>query len=690
VLDDVDFLRVVHAERLAAIGMDEGDDIIAEREQAYQYFKGEMLDVQPMANRSKVVASSVSDAILTALPDLVEIFIGGDNIGAFAPVGEEDTEAAKQETQIVNHVIMNENDGFGIVYDACHDALLAKVGIVHFWAERTEEYEEDSFEGANALMLQAVQQAQDAEITAVEQIGVSPEGEPLFRLEARRKKTTASIKVEVVAPEDFATARDTVCLRDATYCVMRTRPRAQDLIAKGFDEELVARLPSYSALAQETVDLARDVAGEHENTGEVGDSTGNLRLVVVHVHVLRIDADGDGTPEVWRIDTDEADSVVLQKQKLHCVPFAGGTPYRQPHRFYGRSLADLCLELQRVQTALLRMAMDAGYFALNQRGEVAMDRVSEHTIGDLLTNIPGMPVRSRTGDAVRPLQFGGLSFDPYKAMEYIATVGEQRTGIVRNAQGLNPDTLHDTAKGAMALMTLAQKRVRMIARSLAETLFKDLFLGVHALLRAHGGQQMAARLGNKWVAYNPTSWNVRKDFTAEIGMGAGGKDHDMMMAEANWATMMQVIQLQGGPVGPVVTMEGVYAAAQRKAMVAGIKTPELYYTDPKTVPPQPPQPDPKAVLEEKKQQQAAQEAQAKMQLDMQKAMAEMQLKITEMQGKMQVERERNAAEERIAMYTARERARIAEMDAILDAENDRDDGGNQGIPRYRNGGALDR
>jgi hypothetical protein len=61
-----------------------------------------------------------------------------------------------------------------------------------------------------------------------------------------------------------------------------------------------------------------------------------------------------------------------------------------------------------------------------------------------------------------------------------------------------------------------------------------------------------------------------------------------------------------------------------------------------------------------------------------------------MQGKMQVERERNAAEERIAMYTARERARIAEMDAILDAENDRDDGGNQGIPRYRNGGALDR
>jgi hypothetical protein len=54
---------------------------------------------------------------------------------------------------------------------------------------------------------------------------------------------------------------------------------------------------------------------------------------------------------------------------------------------------------------------------------------------------------------------------------------------VRNAQGLNPDTLHDTAKGAMMLLSAAQKRTRMIARVLAETLIKPLFLGLHSCIR---------------------------------------------------------------------------------------------------------------------------------------------------------------------------------------------------------------
>ncbi len=52
---------------------------------------------------------------------------------------------------------------------------------------------------------------------------------------------------------------------------------------------------------------------------------------------------------------------------------------------------------------------------------------------------------------------------------------------MRNAQGLNPDTLHDTATGAIALMTAAQKRLRLIARCLAEGL-RDMYLGVRATL----------------------------------------------------------------------------------------------------------------------------------------------------------------------------------------------------------------
>jgi hypothetical protein len=74
---------------------------------------------------------------------------------------------------------------------------------------------------------------------------------------------------------------------------------------------------------------------------------------------------------------------------------------------------------------------------------------------------------------------------------------------VRNAQGLNPDTLHDTAKGAMMLLSAAQKRTRMIARVLAETLIKPLFLGLHACIRRTARPPKRPSFSAKWVPVRP-------------------------------------------------------------------------------------------------------------------------------------------------------------------------------------------
>src|SRR5690606_26922049 len=106
-----------------------------------------------------------------------------------------------------------------------------------------------------------------------------------------------------------------------------------------------------------------------------------------------------------------------------------------------------------------------------------------------------------------------LSFEPYQALEYFNTVAEQRTGIVRNAQGLNPDTLHDTAGGAFALMAAAQKRLRLIARIFAETGLKDLYLGVHATIRESATAERMVKLRGKWVPVDPSKWGERNDMT---------------------------------------------------------------------------------------------------------------------------------------------------------------------------------
>lgn len=630
ILDDDDFLRLVSEERRRSIGFDHDDELTAAREKALNYLKGEMPDVPALPNRSKAVSTDVADAVETALPDLVEIFVGGDDVATFQPLGPEDEERAQAETDYVNAVIFDQNPGFLLFYSIIKDALVCKLGVAKAWWEETETIEETRHEGVahEAFpVLRSMAEAEGAEIREVEE---GPEG-VAFTL--KRTVRTGRQRCMAVPPEDFTFAADTVSLQDAAYCAMRSRPRAQALVDQGYDPALVDRLPEHSDLGDDGLEIARDTAGESRN--REGATDRSLRSVEIVEHYIRVDADGDGKTELWRVTTGAGETVLLDKARVELIPFAAITPYITTHRLLGQSLADLLLEIQRIKTALLRMLLDSGYFALNQRLEVATDRANQWTISDLLRNEPGAPIRSKTGDAVRPVGAGGLSFDVTGALEYVSTVAEQRTGIVRNAQGLNPDTLHDTADGARRLIAAAQKRIRLIARVFAETGVKDLFLIVHELLRTHGSET-TAQLRGQWARVDPQAWPPRKAVRVEIGVGSGGREHDLAAGAQLMAMMTQAIQVQGGVNGPLVKPENVFNALKRQTKRLGFKNPELYWSDPRGWTPPPPAPHPEAVR-----------AQAKAQADAARLAQDAQLKRERLAAEIGLKREQIAAEVRL-------------------------------------------
>jgi hypothetical protein len=79
------------------------------------------------------------------MPSLMDIFAGSDEVVRFEPVGPEDEEAAQQETDYVNHVFMQNNPGFMVLYDFIKDALLSKDGIVKVWWEEREQEERETY-----------------------------------------------------------------------------------------------------------------------------------------------------------------------------------------------------------------------------------------------------------------------------------------------------------------------------------------------------------------------------------------------------------------------------------------------------------------------------------------------------------------------------------------------------------------
>jgi len=226
---------------------------------------------QPYGNevegKSQIVTGEVAEAIDGALPALIRIFTGSDQIVVADPVGPGDEAGAKQATDYLNHIFLKDNPGITILHDWFFDALLQKNGIVKAVWEDKEDVSKETYEGLSddelAMLLQ------DESIEVVEQDTVTnpildPMGMPVFDEmgvpatygihDVTIKKTEKSGKVVIanVPPEEFLIAKAGKTVKNTPFCAHRRMITRSDLIAMGFDEEVVNGLPTGDALAEQS------------------------------------------------------------------------------------------------------------------------------------------------------------------------------------------------------------------------------------------------------------------------------------------------------------------------------------------------------------------------------------------------------------------------------------------------------
>ena len=157
----LDELRaILNAEKADALAATQANKLSDEREKAMNYYLGDLTQDLPVPDgRSTAVSNDVFDTIEGMMPDLMEIFTSGDEVVRFDPVGQDDVKGAEQETDYINHVFMQKNPGFLILYSFIKDALLSKVGIVKVaWevetSESTETYYDITDEQLMKLLLE--------------------------------------------------------------------------------------------------------------------------------------------------------------------------------------------------------------------------------------------------------------------------------------------------------------------------------------------------------------------------------------------------------------------------------------------------------------------------------------------------------------------------------------------------------
>lgn len=141
-----DIQTMLASEKANALAAITAAQLMEDRATAMAYYLGDMSQDMPAQDgRSRAVSTDVADTIEGLMPSLMDIFAGSDEVVRFEPVGPEDEEAAQQETDYVNHVFMQNNPGFMILYGFIKDALLSKTGIVKVWWEEREQEERETY-----------------------------------------------------------------------------------------------------------------------------------------------------------------------------------------------------------------------------------------------------------------------------------------------------------------------------------------------------------------------------------------------------------------------------------------------------------------------------------------------------------------------------------------------------------------
>lgn len=642
-MTDSELKAVLQAEKLDAMGSMQSSKLVDERTAAMDYYMGDVsADMPTQDGRSKAVSSDVSDTIEGLMPPLMEIFCSSDEVVKFSPVGPEDVEAAEQETDYVNHVFMQKNPGYIILYSFIKDALLSKNGIVKVCWEEYEKEERETYHDLPEEAFTII--SQDPRVEVVEH---TPNEDGTHDVTVVASRMYGCAKVYPVPPEEFGISRSARSIAESEYCYHEVKRPRSKLIDEGYDEAQLNRLRAIGEIENDEAQ-SRNTVEEFQNTGsDLNKAAAKIR-VTEHFIVMSYE-DGEKA-RLYKVVTGGEEAEVLRKggkpdvSPYDAQPFASMTPVPQTHRFWGRSLADMVMDIMREKTALKRAFLDNIYLLNNQRYVVSEAEAGDRTIDDLLVNRPGGMIRVKTNApaAVVPLQNQPLGQVILPAMEYLDATREWKTGVTRQGQGIDAKALQNQSATAVnQVFTAAQARVKLIARNLAETGIRDLFALLHATIRKNDRQQNTVRLRNKWVTVDPRNWKTRDDMTIEVGLGGGTKAEEV-------GILMQLLQVQReammAPQLGLVEPVNIYNALKKLCEATDLKTVEPYFTDPRQKGPQPPPPDPKMVEAEGKLAIQKQETEAKLQLEQGKAQVEQQTTQAKLSAEIQMLREKMMAE----------------------------------------------
>ena len=616
--------------------------------------------------RSQIVLPDVQTAVDYMVQSVLRTFTSGDRVVEFEAEDEGDEQAAEDATAAVDYYFMRKQDGYRVLYDTLNDGSLRKLGIMKAVAEERERVSRETFTGP------------------LEALGMLPEGMEVEDV-TQNEDGTVTAKLRRVYIETCYTGQ-AVPLRE-----FRFSPRAKhedtagyiahvcpitrgELVEMGFDRAQVYNLPRYNDSDLEYYESDKlDYFNDEETSPAV-------ELVELCEEYARIDVDGDGIAErvkVFRveneilrwqgepvIDEETGEQAVDQRgepafeegemavETVDDQPFAVFCPFPRPHAMVGYSLADKVMDIQYLRTMIARQMIDGMAFSNLPRLVVSENGSTDETLDDILSPIPGAPIRVRDASAVQALQNSFNVGQSLSVLEWATGEGEKRTGITAMNQGLDADAINKTAMGTAMMQAAGQQIEEAVARQMAEA-FGRLCMKIYRMMR-DASEPFTIRVDGEARQIDPSQWPDKMHIRPRVGLGTGSKEKRIQARMALYQPMTLAIE-QGlaGPEHAFKWMDGV-------ARDTGIGQGDDFMFNPEQMAEKQaqegPEQDPEMVKVEQE-----------MALKREQAQFDAEMRVFEMERRMELEAAKISGQLDLAAFKAETEARLAVMKASIEA-----------------------
>ncbi len=572
------------------------DQVGNERSENTDYYLGAEPDATSEL-QSEYISTDVRDSVLFMLPSIMRTFFGTKKIVEFVPHGPEDVQLADQQTEYINYVITQKNNGFQVMYNAFKDALVRKSGFVKAYFDESLEVSNHSYTGLTPTQRDAL--LADEEVEVVSESGEemqSMEYDPMeqkeivqklplkYDMKIRRVRRKDKVCIDAIPPEEILIAREARTIETASYVAHRRMMTISELVAMGYDLEEVQQYSGGGNYMDPETQI--EIQARNPLSDVSGPDRADSNEVYYVEHYLNYDLDNDGIDEKIKICTIGEGCNILHIEPCDRLPIVMFCPDPEPHTVIGSCPADYLKPIQASKSQIVRDSLDSLGHAIFPRYAVVEGQVN---LEDLMNTDIGQPVRQRAPGQIQTLTTPFVGKEAFTMLNYLDNVKEERTGLSKASMGLNAEHLQSATKAAVVgTMSAAHGRIELICRHFAETGLKPLFKIVNDLVIRNQNEEDVFRLNNEFIPVDPRVWDTDKDLQVNVAISKNSDDEKAAVL-ANVLQKQEMILEKLGPNNPLVTGQQYSNAMSKFIELAGFKDAQQFINT--TVEPTPP-PDP--------------------------------------------------------------------------------------------------